>query len=164
MGPRTYPARHGGAPADAFDVVAPSMPGYGFSERPSAPGMDAERIAGLWAKLMHGLGYARFGAQGGDWGAMVSTYLGARHAGVVAGIHLNMVIAFPPDPANPVAGLTQEEVVDLMHAQEFLNEETGYQRIQRTKPQTLRYALDHSPAAVAAWSGGQARSRSGRDR
>src|SRR6059058_5983306 len=151
IGPLTDPARHGGDPADAFDVVAPSMPGYGFSERPSAPGMDAERIAGLWAKLMHGLGYARFGAQGGDWGAMVSTYLGARHAGVVAGIHLNMVIAFPPDPANPVAGLTQEEVVDLMHAQEFLKEETGYQRIQGTKPQTLGYALNDSPAGLAGW-------------
>src|SRR5207253_639456 len=84
-----------------------------WPDRPSAPGMDAERIAGLWAKLMRGLGYTRFGAQGGDWGAMVSTYLGARHADVVAAIHLNMVIAFPPDPANPVAGLTQEEVVDL---------------------------------------------------
>ena len=151
IGPLTDPARHGGDPADAFDVVAPSMPGYGFSDRPSAPGMDAERIAGLWAKLMHGLGYARFGAQGGDWGAMVSTYLGARHADVVAGIHLNMVIAFPPDPANPVDGLTQEEVIDLLPAQEFLKEETGYQRIQGTKPQTLGYALTDSPAGLAAW-------------
>src|SRR5437879_3691905 len=151
IGPLTDPARHGGDAADAFDVVAPSMPGYGFSDRPHAPGMDAERIAGIWASLMRGLGYRRFGAQGGDWGAMVSTYLGARHADAVAGVHLNMVIAFPPDPANPVAGLTQEEVVDLMHAQEFLKEETGYQRIQGTKPQTLGYALNDSPAGLAAW-------------
>jgi pimeloyl-ACP methyl ester carboxylesterase len=151
IGPLTDPAAHGGDPADAFDLVVPSMPGYGFSDRPAAPGMEAERIAALWAELMRGLGYRRFGAQGGDWGSMVSTYLGANHADVVAGIHLNMVIAFPPDPANPVAGLTQEEVVDLMPAQAFLKEESGYQRIQGTKPQTLGYALNDSPAGLAAW-------------
>ena len=100
---------------------------------------------------MQGLGYARFGAQGGDCGSMVSTYLGANHAAQVLGVHLNMVIAFPPDPANPVAGLTQEEVVDLMQVQHFLKEETGYQRIQGTKPQTLAYALNDSPAGLAAW-------------
>ncbi len=147
----TDPGRHGGDPADAFDVVAPSMPGYGFSERPSAPGMDPERIAALWAELMSGLGYARFGAQGGDWGAIVSTYLGARHAGAVLGVHLNMVVALPPDPANPADGLTQEELIALMQLQQFLEEETGYQRIQGTKPQTLGYALNDSPAGLAAW-------------
>jgi pimeloyl-ACP methyl ester carboxylesterase len=151
IGPLTDPARHGGDAADAFDVVAPSMPGYGFSDHATTPGMDAERIAGLWAELMAGLGYRRFGAQGGDWGSMVSTYLGMRHAAVVIGIHLNMVIAFPPDRANPVEGLTQDEVVDLMSAQQFLKEETGYQRIQGTKPQTLGYALNDSPAGLAAW-------------
>jgi pimeloyl-ACP methyl ester carboxylesterase len=147
----TDPGRHGGDPADAFDVVAPSMPGYGFSERPSTPGMDPERIAALWAELMAGLGYARFGAQGGDWGAIVSTYLGARHAGAVVGVHLNMVVALPPDPANPADGLTQEELIPLMQLQQFLEEETGYQRIQGTKPQTLGYALNDSPAGLAAW-------------
>jgi microsomal epoxide hydrolase len=100
---------------------------------------------------MAGLGHARFGAQGGDWGAMVSTYLGARHPARVLGVHLNMVIALPPDPADPVAGLTQEEMVNLMEAQQFLKEETGYQRIQGTKPQTLAYALNDSPAGLAAW-------------
>jgi pimeloyl-ACP methyl ester carboxylesterase len=151
VGPLTDPAAHGGDAADAFDVVMPSMPGYGFSEHPRAPGMDAERIASLWAELMRGLGYARFGAQGGDWGAMVSTYLGANHADVVAGIHLNMVVAFPPDPANPLDGLTQDEVVEMMPMQHFLEEETGYQRIQGTKPQTLGYALNDSPAGLLAW-------------
>jgi pimeloyl-ACP methyl ester carboxylesterase len=151
IGPLTDPARHGGDPADAFHVVAPSMPGYGFSDRPTTPGMEPERIAGLWVELMRGLGYARFGAQGGDWGSMVTTYLGARHRPHVLGIHLNMVIAFPPDPANPVEGLTQEEVVELMEAQQFMKEETGYQRIQGTKPQTLAYALNDSPAGLAAW-------------
>lgn len=147
----TDPGAHGGDPADAFDVVAPSMPGYGFSDHARGRGMDAERIAALWAKLMTGLGYARFGAQGGDWGSMVSTYLGANHADVVAGIHLNMVVAFPPDPANPVDGLTQEEVIDIMPMEHWIHEEAGYQRIQGTKPQTLGYGLNDSPAGLAAW-------------
>jgi pimeloyl-ACP methyl ester carboxylesterase len=147
----TDPAAHGGDPADAFDVVAPSMPGYGFSDRPSTPGMDPERIAALWRELMTGLGYARFGAQGGDWGGMVTTYLGARHADAMIGIHLNFVVALPPDRANPADGLTQEELIPLMQLQQFLKEETGYQRIQCTKPQTLGYALNDSPAGLAAW-------------
>lgn len=151
IGPLTDPAAHGGDADDAFDVVCPSMPGYGFSDHPREPGMDPERIAALWAELMRGLGYARFGAQGGDWGSMVTTYLGYRHAAQLAGIHLNMVVAFPPDPANPADGLTQDELIPLMEAQQFLKEETGYQRIQGTKPQTLSYALNDSPAGLAAW-------------
>ena len=152
IGPLTDPARHGGDPADAFDVVAPSMPGYGFSDHPREPGMEPERIAALWVELMRGLGYRRFGAQGGDWGAMVTTYLGARHADAVLGIHLNMVLALPENRQNPdLTGVTQDEMIDLMHAQHFLKEETGYQRIQGTKPQTLAYALNDSPAGLAAW-------------
>ena len=151
IGPLTDPAAHGGDPADSFDVVAPSMPGYGFSGHPTEPGMDPEKIAALWRELMEGLGYQRFGAQGGDWGSMVTTYLGYRHADRVAGIHLNMVVAFPPDPANPADGLTQDELVALMEMQRFMNEETGYQRIQGTKPQTLSYALNDSPSGLAAW-------------
>ena len=152
IGPLSDPARHGGDPADAFDVVAPSMPGYGFSDHPADPGMQPERIAALWAELMDGLGYRRFGAQGGDWGAMVATYLGAKHAERVAGIHLNLIIAFPEDRKNPpMDGVTQEELVDLMRMPQFLREETGYQRIQGTKPQTLAYALNDSPAGLAAW-------------
>ena len=152
IGPLTDPARHGGDAADAFDVVAPSMPGYGFSDHPKTPGMEPERIAALWVELMRGLGYARFGAQGGDWGAMVSTYLGARHPAEVLGIHLNMVLALPEDRNKPnLEGVTQEEMADLMQAQQFLNEETGYQRIQGTKPQTLAYGLNDSPAGLAAW-------------
>ena len=152
IGPLTDPARHGGDPADAFHVVAPSMPGYGFSDHPGAPGMDPERIAALWVELMEGLGYARFGAQGGDWGAMVSSYLGARHAANVVGIHLNMVVAMPDDPKNPdLTGVTQDEMIELMHLDAFLKEETGYQRIQGTKPQTLAYGLNDSPAGLAAW-------------
>jgi pimeloyl-ACP methyl ester carboxylesterase len=149
--PLADPGSHGGDPADAFDVVVPSMPGYGFSDHPTEPGMEPQRIAALWAELMAGLGYDRFGAQGGDWGSMVTTFLGADHAARVVGIHLNMVIAFPPDPANPVAGVEPDELAGLAQMGEFLEKETGYQRIQGTKPQTLSYGLNDSPAGLAAW-------------
>ncbi|HZR84680.1 MAG TPA: epoxide hydrolase [Candidatus Binatia bacterium] len=151
LGPLTDPGKHGGDPADAFDVVCPSMPGYGWSEGAKEPGMDPERIAGLWVELMHGLGYPRFGAQGGDWGAMVTTYLGFRHAASVAGIHLNMVIAFPPNPQNPTEGAEPDELPALMEMAQFFKDETGYQQIQGTKPQTLSFGLTDSPAGLAAW-------------
>jgi len=151
IGPLTDPGAHGGDPADAFDLVLPTMPGYGFSGHPTEPGMDPERIAALWDELMQGLGYGRYAAQGGDWGSMVTTYLGLRHAEHVLGIHLNMVIAFPPDPANPADGLDGEQVMALMKMREFMETETGYQRIQGTKPQTLSYGLNDSPAGLAAW-------------
>jgi pimeloyl-ACP methyl ester carboxylesterase len=152
LGPLADPGAHGADPADAFDVVCPSMPGYGFSDHPTVPGMEPERIAALWVELMRGLGYERFGAQGGDWGGMVSTYLGARHSEHVVGIHLNFVLAVPEDPKNPdLEGVTPEEMTALVELQQFLREETGYQRIQGTKPQTLAYALNDSPAGLAAW-------------
>lgn len=151
IGPLTDPAAHGGDAADAFDVVAPSMPGYGFSDHPREPGMEPSRIAALWAELMRGLGYGRFGAQGGDWGAMVSTYLGANHADVVAGIHLNMVVAFPPEGPDAFDGLSEEELAGLGALDGFLKKETGYQQIQGTKPQTLGFALNDSPSGQAAW-------------
>jgi epoxide hydrolase len=147
----TDPGVHGGDPADAFDLVCPSMPGYGFSGHARTRGMDAERIAALWAELMRGLGYTRYGAQGGDWGSMVSTYLGANHAADVAGIHLNFVVAFPLNEANPMEGVEEDEAPALMHMAQFMNLETGYQRIQGTKPQTLGYGLTDSPAGLAAW-------------
>lgn len=147
----TDPGAHGGDPADAFDLVCPSMIGYGFSGHARDRGMDAERMAGVWVELMRGLGYTRFGAQGGDWGSMVSTYLGARHADVVAAIHLNMVIAFPLNESNPMEGVEEDEAPALMQMAQFMNLETGYQRIQGTKPQTLGYGLNDSPAGLAAW-------------
>jgi pimeloyl-ACP methyl ester carboxylesterase len=151
IAPLTDPAAHGGDSADAFDVVAPSLPGYGFSGHPSKPGMHPGAIADCFAALMQQLGYSRFGAQGGDWGAIITTCLGSQHASRLAGIHLNMVVAFPPDESNPAAGLSEREMVTLMEMQRFLNEETGYQRIQGTKPQTLGYGLNDSPAGLAAW-------------
>jgi pimeloyl-ACP methyl ester carboxylesterase len=151
IGPLTDPASHGGDPADAFDLVAPSLPGYGFSDHPVTSGMHPGKMADVFAQLMRRLGYERYGAQGGDWGAIITTCLASQHPAHLVGIHLNMVVAFPPDESNPAAGLSEKEMVGLMEMQRFMNEETGYQRIQGTKPQTLGYALNDSPAGLAAW-------------
>lgn len=151
IGPLTDPAAHGGDAADAFDVVCPSLPGYGWSEAPHTAGAHAGYTAGLWAELMRGLGYTRFGAQGGDWGAVVTALLGAKHGDVCAGIHINMVIALPPDPEHPTAGLDEAEIAAVMEGQRWYNEENAYMRQQSTKPQTLGYGLNDSPAGLAAW-------------
>ncbi|MCH8190499.1 MAG: epoxide hydrolase [Chloroflexi bacterium] len=150
LGPLTDPAAHGGDPADAFDLVVPSLPGYGFSGQPRERGMHTGRIAGLFAKLMsEELGYRRFGSQGGDWGASVTTFLGARHADVVAGIHLNMVIS--GRGAASESERTEEEKRWLKEFEAFRAEEMGYATIQGTKPQTLSYGLNDSPAGLCAW-------------
>jgi microsomal epoxide hydrolase len=151
LGPLTDPPAHGGDPADAFHVVAPSMPGYGFSGPTTRPGMDVRAVAEVVAALMADLGYERYGAQGGDWGAAVSTNLGVVDAAHLAGIHLNMVLAGPPDPADPTAGVLPEEMEALGAMAAFRKEETGYHAIQRTKPQTLAYGLTDSPAGLAGW-------------
>jgi pimeloyl-ACP methyl ester carboxylesterase len=150
IGPLTDPAAHGGDPADAFDVIIPSLPGYGFSERPSAPGMDMLRVAALFANLMEGLGYTRWGAQGGDWGAGVSTALGGAFADRVAAIHLNMLIGVRP-PSGDAANLSEEDRALLGKMNEFRREETAYMQLQGTKPQTVGHALNDSPAGLASW-------------
>ncbi|MEE9280200.1 MAG: epoxide hydrolase family protein [Myxococcota bacterium] len=152
IGPLTDPAAHGGRAEDAFHVVCPSMPGYGFSSAPTKPGFDVRAVAETIAKLMAALGYEAYGAQGGDWGAIASTWLGVIDAEHVRGIHLNMVIAGrPTDVEDPTAGLDPEELADLSGGAEFAREETGYQRIQGTRPQTLGYGLNDSPVGLAAW-------------
>lgn len=151
IGPLTDPASHGGAPADAFHVIAPSMPGYGFSDHPTRPGMTPGSIAELWAELMTGLGYERFGAQGGDWGSMVTAFLGALHPDRLAGIHMNMQPVRPAREHRTMDGITEEERAELAEARAFMTEETGYQKIQGTRPQTLAYGLNDSPAGLAAW-------------
>ncbi len=152
IGPLTDPAGHGGRAEDAFHVVCPSMPGYGFSDAPTRPGFDVRAVAATVAKLMQALDYEAYGAQGGDWGAIVSTWLALVDAEHVRGIHLNMVVAGRPEgEADPTAGLSPDELQDLARAGEFRQDETGYQRIQGTKPQTLGYGLNDSPAGLAAW-------------
>jgi microsomal epoxide hydrolase len=149
--PLTRPEAHGGRSEDAFHVVAPSLPGYGWSEAPRTRGFDARRIAEVEAELMRRLGYARYGAQGGDWGALVTSWLGAIDPHVAA-IHLNMLVGGPPPgEAHPEAGLDAQELADLADVARFRRDEVGYQQIQSTKPQTLGYALSDSPAGLAAW-------------
>ena len=144
------PARFGGDPADAFTVVAPSLPGYGCSFRPGQERFGVERIADVFAQLMTDvLGYARFGAQGGDWGAFVTSRLALCYPERLHGIHLNL-LAVRRDPGmrqNPTA----EEQVYAEELKRWLAEETGYQWIQGTKPQTLAFALTDSPVGLAAW-------------
>jgi microsomal epoxide hydrolase len=146
----TDPARFGGDPADAFTVVAPSLPGFGLSFKPGQARFGAEEIADCFAELMTGvLGYDRFGAQGGDWGSFVSSRLAYAHPEHVAGIHLNLM-PLPRDPA-AFADPNAEEKRYFEEMAVFMKEETGYQSIQGTRPQTLAYGLTDSPAGLAAW-------------
>jgi epoxide hydrolase len=150
IGPLTDPVPHGGQPSDAFHVVCPSLPGFGFSGKPARAGWNVERIADAWAQLMTRLGYPRFGAQGGDWGSLVTMHLGLRHPGQVLGIHLNMVPTMPPeDTAGD--GLTGRERTALAQFAAHRRHGTGYAAIQSTRPQSIGYGLVDSPAALAAW-------------
>jgi pimeloyl-ACP methyl ester carboxylesterase len=150
IGPLTDPAAHGGDPADAFDVVTPSLPGYGFSDPTHERRVNIIRIADWFTVLMNDvLGYSRYGAQGGDWGAMVTSRLGFADAQHVAGIHLNMV-GVAPHPANR-QDLSPAEQAFLRSMEKWRGEETGYQNIQGTKPQTLGYGLNDSPVGLCAW-------------
>ena len=146
----TDPAAHGGDPADAFTVVAPSLPGYGLSFSPGQRRFPLEDIADCFAALMSEvLGYRRFAAQGGDWGAFVTSRLGYAHPDLLCGIHLNL-LAVRRDP-RMLQSPTPEEQAFLQELEHFLKENTGYQWIQGTRPQTLAAALTDSPAGLAAW-------------
>jgi pimeloyl-ACP methyl ester carboxylesterase len=146
----TDPARFGGDARDAFTVVAPSLPGYGLSFQPGQKRFGVPEIADCSAALMHDvLGFARFGAQGGDWGAAVSSRLGYAHADRMIGIHLNLMIAGRDPSAFP--NPTDEERRYLGEVAQWTREETGYQWIQGTRPQTLAFGLTDSPAGLAAW-------------
>ena len=144
------PARFGGDPADAFTVVVPSLPGFGLSFAPGQRRFSADAMAACLAELMTGiLGYERFGAQGGDWGAFVASRLGYAHADALVGVHLNF-LPLSRDPSM-VADPTPEERRYLDDLAAWLKEEGAYQAIQGTRPQTLAFALTDSPAGLAAW-------------
>jgi pimeloyl-ACP methyl ester carboxylesterase len=137
---------------DAFDVVVPSLPGYGFSDRPTAPGMAPGKIAEMWHALMQALGYLRYGAQGGDWGASVATRLAMQHPAEVMGIHLNYI----PGSYVPYLGagsreLDAEERGFLDAAKLWTDQEGAYAHLQSTRPQTATYALNDSPVGLLAW-------------
>jgi pimeloyl-ACP methyl ester carboxylesterase len=148
IGPLTDPQAHGGQVGDAFHLVIPSLPGYGFSDKPREPGWGVERIARAWGVLMERLGYRRYVAQGGDWGSSVTVEMGVQQPAGLAGIHLNM-LSVKPDVLD--ATLDEEEKVALAKLQVFANLESAYAREQATKPQTLGYALADSPVGQAAW-------------
>jgi pimeloyl-ACP methyl ester carboxylesterase len=146
----THPSQFGGDPADSFTVVAPSLPGYGLSFSPNQPRFGVEEIADCFASLMSDvLGYRRFGAQVGDWGSFITSRLAYSHGDRLIGIHLNMM-PLRRDP-KMVANPTSEEQKYLEELAAWLKEETGYQWIQGTRPQTLAFALTDSPIGLAAW-------------
>lgn len=147
----TDPARFGGDPAHAFTVIAPSLPGYGLSFRPGQPRFGVEQIADCMADLMSGLGHDRFAVQGGDWGASIGSSLAVRHAARLIGLHLNLLMV--RRDALSLPNMTEEERRYAEKLAHFMREETGYQWIQGTKPQTLAFALTDSPAGLAAWIG-----------
>jgi pimeloyl-ACP methyl ester carboxylesterase len=158
IGPLTDPTTHGGRVEDAFDVVIPSLPGYGFSSRPTGTGWDPDRIARAWAELMKRLGYTRYVAQGGDWGAPVSSAMARQNAAGLLGIHINLPATVPPEVAaalggGPVpAGLSEKEraVLEALMANAKKGN-SAYFTMMTARPQTVGYGATDSPAGLAAW-------------
>ncbi len=149
IGPLTRPTEHGGRAEDAFHVVCPALPGYGFSGKPARTGWGVDQIARQWNVLMQRLGYDRYYAQGGDWGAMVTTAIAMQNLGNCHGIHLNMPIVGPdPDTMNE---LTPQEQSALQGMQFYQDWDSGYSKQQSTRPQTLGYGLADSPVGQLAW-------------
>ncbi len=153
LGPLTNPSAHGGDPADAFHIIAPSLPGYTFSGPTHETGWHPRRIADAFVEIMAGLGYDRYGAQGGDWGSIVTANVADLAPEHLVGLHLNFVVAHAPE--GDAAPLTDEDVEHLTAMSEWRRTGAGYQEIQGTKPQTLGYGLEDSPPA---WRHGSWRS------
>jgi pimeloyl-ACP methyl ester carboxylesterase len=147
--PLTNPTAHGGSAEDAFHIVAPSLPGFAFSDKPAERGWNSTRIARAWSELMRRLGYTRYVAQGGNWGAIVTTALAQQRPAGLAGIHLTSPFVFP-DPI-PTAGLSAAEQRAVDAFRRFQTEGLGYFHQQSTRPQTIGYALADSPVGQAAW-------------
>ena len=159
IGPLTDPTAHGGRPEDAFDVVIPSLPGYGFSGKPQDAGWGPDRIARAWAALMNRLGYARYVAQGGDWGAPISSEMARQASPGLIGIHINLPAAEPPEVAAALAsggpapaGLSEQEraVFDALRAY-GMKGSSSYFTMMTTRPQTIGYGVTDSPVFLAAW-------------
>jgi pimeloyl-ACP methyl ester carboxylesterase len=149
IAPLTDPVAHGGRAEDAFHLVIPSLPGFGFSGKPAATGWGVDKIATAWAELMRRLGYAEWVAQGGDWGAIVTTSIGSQAPAGCRGIHVNMPLArpLPEDLAAPTPA-EQRALAALQHYQQW---DSGYSKEQSTRPQTIGYGLVDSPVALAGW-------------
>jgi len=159
IGPLTDPVGHGGAAADAFDVVIPSIPGYGFSGRPTGPGWGPERVAQVWTELMKRLGYTRYVAQGGDWGAVITTELARQAPPGLLGVHLNLPAAIPPEVGAALAtggpapaGLTDQERAAFEGSRKYtMSGSAAYFVMLSARPQAVGYGLNDSPAGLAAF-------------
>lgn len=161
IGPLTDPTAHGGKAEDAFHLVIPSIPGFGFSEKPTTTGWNPQRIAAAWDVLMKRVGYTSYVSQGGDWGAIISDALGRQAPEGLLGIHVNRVeraTTFPADAAQALKGggpapdgLSPEEKAIFADARDFLNNGFGYAAIMGTRPETVGYGLADSPVGLAAW-------------
>jgi microsomal epoxide hydrolase len=151
IGPLTDPRAYGGDPADAFHLVVPSLPGFGFSGPTDRRGVTGRVMAAALGQLMAQLGYDRYVTQGGDIGALLAALLAERDPGSVPAFHLNLLPVGPADPTAPFAGLEGEDLATAQRTFGFLAEDAGYWRIQETRPQTVTYGLTDSPAAQAAW-------------
>jgi pimeloyl-ACP methyl ester carboxylesterase len=151
IGPLTDPGAHGGDPADAFHLVIPSLPGFGFSGPLSDTGWTYARIAGAFVELMARLGYDRYGVQGGDVGAFVAPVVGRLAPDHVIGVHVNALVTFPSGDPAELADLTEAEQQRLARMRHFQDDMMGYSAIQGTRPQTLAYGLTDSPVGQLAW-------------
>jgi pimeloyl-ACP methyl ester carboxylesterase len=152
IGPLSDPRAHGGDPADAFDLVIPHLPGFGFSGPTTETGWNAQRTAKAWAELMKRLGYERYGAHGNDAGAIVAPLQGRLDPDRVIGVHVNQIFSFPSGDPAEFEGLTQEELQYLQFLQSFV-ERAVHDKVQEAQPQTIAHALADSPAGQLAWSG-----------
>jgi epoxide hydrolase len=150
IGALTDPRRHGGDPADAFNVVVPSIPGFGFSGPTQAPGWDSARIAKAWDTLMHGLGYARYGAHGGDAGSFITREMGVAKRDGLLGIHVLEIFAFPTGAPGELDDLTDSERERMTFMAGF-NDLSCHQKVHQTRPLTLAYGLTDSPVGQLAW-------------
>jgi pimeloyl-ACP methyl ester carboxylesterase len=150
IGPLVDPIAHGGKADEAFDVVIPSLPGFGLSDKPTEVGWGLPRIANAWAVLMARLGYSHYVAQGGDWGAGVTSWMAKQRVSGLTAVHLNLPILFPP-PLPPAGGYTVAEQQGLDHLGKYVSDASGYASIQATRPQTLGYGLADSPVGQAMW-------------
>jgi pimeloyl-ACP methyl ester carboxylesterase len=149
IGPLTNPEAHGGSADDAFHLVLPTLPGYGFSDKPRTKGWTVEAIARAWDQLMIRLGYPRYVAQGGDWGALVTQAMGIQAPAGLAGLHVNVALVMPdPKTMDDLTELEQSALAGMQYYEEW---DSGYNKIQATRPQTLGYGLADSPVGQMAW-------------
>mgnify|MGYP000277034304 CR=1 FL=1 len=153
IGPLSDPAAHGGDPGDAFHLIVPSLPGYGWSDKPAAAGWGVPRIARAWDALVRALGYERYGAQGGDWGASVTTTMAEQRPDGLVGVHVNMAIAAPDRSMLGDITAAEQKALDDLAAHRAMG--AGYSAQQSTRPQTLGYGLTDSPAGQCAWIAGK---------